>query len=54
MVIVLLGALFVLIGLGVPIAFSIGLSSLLYLTLCGYPSFLVAQRTVQGIYSYPF
>lgn len=54
MVLVLLGSLFVFIVIGMPIAFSIGLSSLIYLAVCDYPSFLVAQRTVQGVYSYPF
>lgn len=50
----LLASLFVFIGMGIPVAFSIGLASLLYLVFSGMPLSLVAQRSVMGVYSYPF
>nr|WP_312666973.1 TRAP transporter large permease [Tissierella praeacuta] len=54
MVILLLIILFVCIGLSLPIAFSIGISSLVYLLLADLPIVLVAQRSILGSYTYPF
>ena len=50
----LLLSLFFFIAIGIPVAFSIGLSSLLYLVFSGISVSLVAQRSVMGVYSYPF
>lgn len=54
MVILLLVVLFVCIALGIPIAISIGLSSLVYLLAADLPIVLVAQRSILGAYTYPF
>lgn len=54
MVILLLVVLFVCIALGIPIAISIGLSSLVYLLAAKLPIVLVAQRSILGAYTYPF
>ena len=54
MVILLLVVLFVCIALGIPIAISIGLSSLAYLVAAKLPIVLVAQRSILGAYTYPF
>ncbi len=48
MVILLLVVLFVCIALGIPIAISIGLSSLVYLLAADLPIVLVAQRSILG------
>jgi len=50
----LLVSLFVFIAMGVPVAFAIGLASLLYISIAGIPINLIAQRAVMGVYSYPF
>src|SRR5690606_19456107 len=50
----LLACLLTLILLNVPIAFSIGLTSLGYLLINDINVALLAQRATQGIYSYPF
>src|SRR5690554_4908253 len=50
----LLLCLLALILLNVPIAFSIGITSLGYLLLNDINVALLAQRATQGIYSYPF
>lgn len=54
MVVVLMIILFVCILLGLPIAFSIGVSSLVYLLTTDLPLVLVAQRSILGAYTYPF
>ena len=50
----LLISLLALILLNVPIAFSIGITSLGYLLINDINVALLAQRATQGIYSYPF
>lgn len=54
MVSLLLISLFVFIAFNIPIAFSIGLSSLVFLLANDMPTSLLAQRTIQGMWSYPF
>ncbi len=54
MIVWLLLSLFVFIAMGIPIAFSIGLSSLLYLVVSDIPLSLIAQRSVMGVFSYSF
>ena len=54
MIVWLLLSLFVFIAMGIPIAFSIGLSSLLYLFASDIPLSLIAQRSVMGVFSYSF
>jgi len=54
MVILLLAVLFICIALGIPIAISIGISSLAYLLAADLPIVLVAQRSILGAYTYPF
>lgn len=46
--------LLALIGLNVPIAFAIGAACMGYLWIEGINIALIAQRTTQGLYSYPF
>ena len=54
MIALLLIVLFLCIALGIPIAISIGLSSLVYLLAAKLPIVLVAQRSILGAYTYPF
>ncbi len=54
MVALLLISLFIFIALNIPIAFAIGLSSLVFLLINDIPTSLLAQRTIQGMWSYPF
>lgn len=54
MTLVIVGALFLLIALNIPIAFAIGISCLIYLLANDINLALIAQRSAQGIYSYPF
>jgi len=50
----LVSMLLLFIFLEIPVSFSIGLSSLLYLLINDFPTALVAQRSVLGTYSFPF
>lgn len=40
--------------LEIPVSLSIGLASLCYLAIEGFPTVLLAQRSVLGVYSFPF
>ncbi len=53
MVVVFLVALFVLFGLGMPVAFAIGLASLSIFLLKGFPLVAVAQRMIGGLDNFP-
>ena len=53
-IIILLGGFLGLMALRVPIAFALGLSSLATAWYLGVPSLLVAQRMVNGLYSFTF
>src|SRR5690606_3639529 len=53
-IIILLGGFLGLMALRVPIAFALGLSSLATAWHLGVPSLLVAQRMVNGLYSFTF
>lgn len=54
MIWVLFGSLALFLALGVPVAFSIGLSSLAYLAVKGFPPVsVISQRMVMGIDSFP-
>ena len=54
MVWVLFGSLAVLLLMGVPVALSIGVSSMLYLLIQGFPPLaVISQRMVMGIDSFP-
>ena len=50
---ILIGAFFLLIVLGVPIAFAIGLISVVYILDAGLPLLVVGQRMVAGADSFP-
>ena len=49
MIFIFLAALFVLFGLGTPVAFAIGLSSVAIFLLKGLPLVAVAQRMIGGL-----
>jgi len=53
MVFVFLIALFALFGLGMPVAFAIGLASLAIFILKGFPLVAVAQRMIGGLDNFP-
>jgi len=53
MVVVFLVTLFVLFGLGMPVAFAIGLASLAILLVNGLPLVSVAQRMIIGLDNFP-
>lgn len=54
MIALLFIVLFICIAMGIPIAISIGISSLIYLLQQNLPMVLVAQRSILGAYTYPF
>ena len=53
-VIIIFGALFTMVFLGVPVAFSIGITTLANLMLRGVPLTIMVQRMVNGLDSFPF
>jgi tripartite ATP-independent transporter DctM subunit len=53
-ILLLIGGFLVLMAIRVPIAFALGLSSLVTAWYIGIPSLFVAQRMVNGLYSFTF
>lgn len=53
MILILIGLFFLLMFLGLPIAFSLGLSSLMYIIVRGYPLEIMVQRMFSMTQSFP-